>query len=693
MNSNCTHAYRFHTIAGLYLVVLYTLLSGTGYAQLPGKDGSVTIGSSNTVVNHYYVLMQPVTTGNSTLTLHTASGLSTGDLLMIYQAKGATIGTANDISFGEVLDYNGAGNVEFRGVASVSGNTVTLSAPLTQSYSTTGKTQVVRIPQYSELTVSNGASIVARAWNGLTGGIVAVSVSGTLTLHGRIRADGAGFRGGELSVNGGSVLQSNTLYRTTSVADGAVKGESIADSALVVSAGRYGRGAAANGGGGGNNHNAGGGGGANGMSPSTWTGQGVMCTSCSGASAWSLDPAGANANSSGGGRGGYSYSASNRDALLVGPGISNWGGDYRQERGGLGGRPLVAIPESRVFFGGGGGAGHQNNSCGGAGGNGGGFVFVQATAISGSGRISANGNNGGATTGNGNDGPGGAGAGGSILLDALSISGIQLSADGGVGGNQIINYNFETEGPGGGGGGGFIATRMYVSSMSVNGGANGTTSSPSLSEFPANGATSGAAGTIELLTASPLPVELVSFSARKRGGVIELHWTTATELNNYGFEVERSVDKLTWETLQFVAGNGTTFSPRSYSWSDASSARINTRKVLWYRLRQIDRDGSTEYSPAISVAPTADAALSAIEAYPNPMIDQAVVSFALAGECTVSLTVYNMLGQEVARLVDGESMSAGTFTSILHANNLLPGNYIIRLIAGDAASITMLRKQ
>lgn len=382
---------------------------------------------------------------------------------------------------------------------------------------------MVRIPQYTELAVANGASIVPRAWNGLTGGIVAVSVSGTLTLNGRIRADGAGFRGGELSVNGGSVLQSNTLYRTTSAADGAVKGESIADSAIVASVGRYGRGAAANGGGGGNNHNAGGGGGANRMSPSTWTGQGVMCTSCSGASAWSLDPAGANANSSGGGRGGYSYSASNRDALLVGPGISNWGGDYRQERGGLGGRPLVAIPESRVFFGGGGGAGHQNNSCGGAGGNGGGFVFVHATAVTGSGSISANGNNGGATTGNGNDGPGGAGGGGSIVLDAASVGAIQLSAEGGVGGNQYINFNLETEGPGGGGGGGFIATRMYVSSMSVNGGANGTTSSPSLSEFPANGATSGAAGNIVLLTAAPLPVELVSFSARKKGEVIELH--------------------------------------------------------------------------------------------------------------------------------------------------------------------------
>jgi hypothetical protein len=178
-----------------------------------------------------------------------------------------------------------------------------------------------------------------------------------------------------------------------------------------------------------------------------------------------------------------------------------------------------------------------------------------------------------------------------------------------------------------------------------------------------------------------------------KGGVIELHWTTATELNNYGFEVERSVDKHTWETLQFVVGNGTTFSPRSYSWSDASSSRINARSTLWYRLKQIDRDGSTEYSPVISVAPTADATLSAIEAYPNPMIDQTVVSFTLAAESTVSLTVYNMLGQEVARLVDTQSMSAGTFTSILHANNLLPGNYIVRLLAGDHASTTMLRKQ
>ncbi|MDC0712099.1 Ig-like domain-containing protein [Stigmatella sp. ncwal1] len=500
--------------------------SAVSSSALVGTDGDLTVTAANTELNQYSALAEAAAAGATSfrvadvgnLTSPQFGALAAGDLLMIIQMQGATLGTDNSPAFGAVTSLNGAGLYELVTVGSVgTNNTVTLSTAgcsgLRNSYPAGVGTQVVRVPQLASLTVNAGASVVARPWDGTTGGVVALQVQNALTVNGNLSASEAGFRGGEVD-NDSTV--SIVSYVSNSSLDGAEKGEGIAGYKAGYDAfgGRFARGAAANGGGGGNAHNAGGGGGANGDNNNPWSGQGIMSASSTGAVAWMLDPgyaANGNAltNSSGGGRGGYTFSANEYDALIFPPGFGGWNGDYRREVGGLGGRPLNNDPASRLFLGGGGGAGDGNNLTSGKGGNGGGLVWVVADVVTGSGSITANGQNGGTTPlAPYNDSAGGAGAGGTVVVAARSLTQVSLFARGGKGGDQLIEVT-EAEGPGGGGGGGFIAISGGTVPRDVSGGSAGVTLSPSLLEFPANGATNGAEGQLGAAVAA-LPLCLPS---------------------------------------------------------------------------------------------------------------------------------------------------------------------------------------
>jgi len=428
-------------------------------------------------------------------------GLAAGDIIMIYQAQGATIDSSDTASYGAITSYNSAGRYEFQTVGSISGNTITFAtyvgtcSGLRYAYTSSGGTQIVRVPQYRNLTVNPGGSISAQPWNGATGGIIAMTVAQTATINGTITATGAGFRGG--AVDNAESGFGAVLFRTSDPAMGAEKGEGIAGYQTSLPGGLlYGRGAPANGGGGGNAHNGGGGGGANGNNGNVWAGQGRPDTSnASWNGAWNLDPSlNAGTSNSGGGRGGYTfaYGPNPNNAAIIPPGDSRWEGDFRREAGGLGGRPLAFSRTDRIFFGGGGGAGDGNNAAAGAGGRGGGLIFLQATTLSGSGLIIASGTAGGDTAPSHNDAPGGGGGGGTIVAQVGSAGSVNFTAGGGVGGNQLI-VSFENEGPGGGGGGGVIAITGGAG-KTANGGANGTTTSTNLTDFPPNGATQGAIG-------------------------------------------------------------------------------------------------------------------------------------------------------------------------------------------------------
>ncbi len=189
---------------------------------------------------------------------------------------------------------------------------------------------------------------------------------------------------------------------------------------------------------------------------------------------------------------------------------------------------------------------------------------------------------------------------------------------------------------------------------------------------------------------SAAPVELVSFTATVSGNEVKLNWATATEINNYGFEVERQKSKgeSNWETIGFVEGAGNSNSPKSYSFTD----NVTESGTYSYRLKQIDLDGAYEYSNVVEVNVGAPAKFELMQNYPNPFnptttIKYSIPSVIARSEATkqshdfaanVQLNVYNILGEEVAKLVN-ERQLPGEYTVKFDASNLPSGIYIYTL--------------
>ncbi|MFO0573622.1 MAG: DUF11 domain-containing protein [Polyangia bacterium] len=511
-------------------------LTGERPSALLGSDGSMSFSGVATV-NQYFRVVGDVAVGAASIAVTPGAALGVlkvGDLALLHQAQGAEIDSSDAASYGTVTDLKGAGLYELITVSSVDtatgivgvaagcGRTGTRNA-----YSAAGKTQLVRVPQYTALNVQAGGTLSATPWNGSTGGIVAV-VAESAVIDGAVRAGGSGFQGGAAAINISTLA--NTTYRTD-VTRGGQKGEGVAGGALEYQAlgGAYGRGAPANGGGGGNSYNAAGGGGGGASNGKVYSGAGVMDTTRYPLAAWKLDPEYDTANdkpadSSGGGRGGYALSTTALSPTAVPPGDASWGGGSRASVGGRGGHALALVDQGRLFFGGGGGAGHGDNNTAavtnaGRGGSGGGIVLLLANTLRGGGTLSADGQAGGDSVPpaliSGTDGPGGGGGGGTVLLltgEAQGVTSLRLSAVGGAGGvhrRATTSPNSEATGGGGGGGGGALlvaGTGLDAATLGGSGGAAGTTTSDALATFAANGATDGAAGVQSRLQGSPMRI-------------------------------------------------------------------------------------------------------------------------------------------------------------------------------------------
>lgn len=513
----------------LLLLALTTLGRTVAWGQVcatPGKDGSPAALSG--IVNTYFPGSGTANNGSTSISIAASPGatgtaITAGDLLLVIQMQGADINSTDGSAYGAGTT-TGAGNlggasftagsyeyvVATNGLTAASSGTITINKALVNSYSTAPATttsgrrsfQVVRIPQYGNVTMSGQVS--ALAWNGSIGGVLAMDVAGTLTLAGQtLNAAGLGFRGGAGFKNNGNTTTASlsaTSYRTlSSLPVNGTKGEgtagtprytSVSTSARVDNAtalpsafsgvtdgypnGDNGRGAPGNAGGGGtdasptdNGLNAGGAGGGN---------------------------AGA------GGLGG---------APRNGSGTPTTGASQA-----LGGVAFAATP-SRLVMGGGGGAGTNNNGDGdvndtgyfSSGAPGGGIIIVRTGSLNGPGTANASGNGGYLLTGTNtnatfntpairtNDATGGGGAGGTVLVTArntTSLSGLTVIATGGTG-SRNSNPNDVAHGPGGGGSGGIVFANGGLASVSVTGGAAGTTTSTAgTSTF---GATPGAGGT------------------------------------------------------------------------------------------------------------------------------------------------------------------------------------------------------
>ncbi len=171
-----------------------------------------------------------------------------------------------------------------------------------------------------------------------------------------------------------------------------------------------------------------------------------------------------------------------------------------------------------------------------------------------------------------------------------------------------------------------------------------------------------------------LPVELTDFTVSIVDGGVMLNWSTATEVNNYGFEIEKlSGDE--WEYVDFIEGHGNSNTPQNYSYLDEAPI---IGKVS-YRLKQVDTDGGYEYSNEVS-AVSNEATYKLNQNYPNPFNPTTVISFSLKASSKVTLTVYNSLGQQVASLVN-EVMDAGYHEVNFNGSNLASGFYVYRLDA------------
>ncbi len=180
------------------------------------------------------------------------------------------------------------------------------------------------------------------------------------------------------------------------------------------------------------------------------------------------------------------------------------------------------------------------------------------------------------------------------------------------------------------------------------------------------------------ITPDVVPVELTSFTTAAGNNVVILNWTTATETNNKGFEIERSTDRKDWSVIGFVGGSGTSSEPQVYSYTDKLSGVTAPR--LYYRLKQVDFDGTYEYSD-ISTAEIAPSSFELAQNYPNPFNPSTVITYSLPENDFVTLKVYDVLGNEVASLVN-EQKTAGKHSLEFNASDLGSGVYFYTLKAG-----------
>lgn len=616
------------------------------------------------VINDYYNVTGITNYGThnsysySGITLQNISNLSTGDRVLIIQIKGATITETNTSNFGNINSIGNAGKYEFSSICGFLNNTIVLSNHLLNTYDV-ANVQVIKVPVFTDVTVSG--TLRAIEWDPVseTGGIIAFEASGTITMNANISADSAGFKGGPLFRNTTYHCGSETAwYYGLTGNEGAPKGEGIA---AFISNKEYGRGKQANGGGGGNEDNTGGGGGS---------------------------------NYAAGGGGGHKLITC--VATTSGePGLALSGFGY-------------SLSNNRVFLGGAGGNGESNNNYGGAsvsegtpGGDGGGLVFVKANELIGNGfTISANGSQGlnpqlPVKTEAAGDGGGGGGGAGAVMLNITTYTGsVTVQARGANGSNA--GFQAQCPGPGGGGGGGVIWTSSSLPanvSTSVAGGTAGvikpTSYDPSC-EGSTNNATAGSAGIVQsgfvapqgtiTIDCSILPVDLLKqFIGKRNSTNVQLNWELRNKDAVQKIVLERRIGnesfRNVYEQLDPQTSNG--------FYTDEP---VNSN--VTYRLVVFALNGEKQYSNHVFIE--ADARKK-FHLYPNPANDDVTIQLPANFNGKTQVVVTDINGRQVInQQLFIQSSQINTVVSVKH---LPAGIYNIRLENKDGSYSAKLLKQ
>jgi len=185
-----------------------------------------------------------------------------------------------------------------------------------------------------------------------------------------------------------------------------------------------------------------------------------------------------------------------------------------------------------------------------------------------------------------------------------------------------------------------------------------------------------------------VPVELTAFNAAVIKSGVKLSWSTATETNNSGFQVERKYVNSAWETLAFVEGKGTTSGKTSYSYTDntASSGKYS------YRLKQVDFDGTYKYSGMVEVNTAVPSKFEVFQNYPNPFNPVTNIKFNIPVDANVKISLINMLGEEIV-LANGD-FSAGTNEIVFNGAGYSSGTYVyvVKATSTDGSLMTSSKK-
>jgi len=196
----------------------------------------------------------------------------------------------------------------------------------------------------------------------------------------------------------------------------------------------------------------------------------------------------------------------------------------------------------------------------------------------------------------------------------------------------------------------------------------------------------GANGTNQVL-----PVELVRFTGRQGGDAVLLRWETASETENAGFEVERAIGGASYRPIAFVEGVGTTAQPQTYRHADEDIPF--TAKRARYRLRQVDYDGTSTYSPEVEVELSAPHVRDLKGPFPNPASRQATIRYQIPNSTEVRLVAYDITGRRVVTLVQ-RRQEPGRKEITFNTSRLASGTYLLRLTADGAVrtqTITVVR--
>ncbi|MCA0447182.1 MAG: T9SS type A sorting domain-containing protein [Bacteroidetes bacterium] len=211
-------------------------------------------------------------------------------------------------------------------------------------------------------------------------------------------------------------------------------------------------------------------------------------------------------------------------------------------------------------------------------------------------------------------------------------------------------------------------------------------------------------------TSVTLPVELASFTGKWINGNVLLNWATATETNNFGFEIQKRIaepealegsasgisnqdpsrasgSRSEWETIGFVAGKGTTTEAQSYSFSSPVTSPLSP---ALYRLKQIDLDGTTTFSQSIEVSGGNKPAVFSTRNYPNPFNPSTTIEFTLTESQPVHFELFNIIGQRIMSKSLGR-MDAGLHSWSMDGSFLASGFYTYRLTAGNQSTTRMIQ--